>query len=110
MQNMRGLLFLTGFIFSVPASYILYIGMGFDGDKGFVYLFSVFLVGCPISLISIPIAMAAWAMGMYRVVVAEFVFILSLISIIIGVHVNGIFLNKFVIFLINFVIKKAWRK
>jgi hypothetical protein len=77
--------------------------MGIDGDRGFAYLLSVFLVGCPIALISIPIAMAAWAMGMYKVVGAEFVFSLSLISIIIGVHINGNFL-------INFIIKKAWRK
>lgn len=88
-----------GFIFSVPASCILYIGIGLDGDTGFAVLFSVFLVGCPISIISIPIAMVAWGMSMNKVAGAELVLILSFISIIIGVHINSNIL-------INFITKK----
>ncbi len=84
-----------GFIFSVPASAILYIGSGLDGDVGFAVVFSVFLLGCPISIICIPIAMVAWAMSMNNVAGAGLVLILSFLSIAVGVHINGNLLVKF---------------
>jgi hypothetical protein len=102
--KLKSLIFgVPGLIFSVPASYILYIGLGLDGDAGFAMVLPVFLVGLPFSAVSIPIAMASWGLGMNYVEGAEIVLFLSLISIVIGVHINSNFL-------INFIIKKAFRK
>ena len=103
-MKLKGLVFgVPGLIFSLPASYILYIGIGLDGDAGFAVLLSVFLVGLPFSALSIPISMGSWFMGMNYLPGAELFLYLALISIVIGVHINSNFL-------INFVIRKATKK
>ena len=91
---------LKGLILSLPASYILYIGIGLDGDAGFAVLLSVFVVGLPFSALSIPISMGSWFMGMNYLPGAEIFLYLALLSIVIGVQINTNFL-------INFVIRKV---
>jgi len=100
-MKLKGLILgVPGLILSLPASYILYIGIGLDGDAGFAVLLSVFVVGLPFSALSIPISMGSWFMGMNYLPGAEIFLYLALLSIVIGVQINTNFL-------INFVIRKV---